>query len=226
MRKKPRQARSREMVEGLVLAAMDVIAERGLHDLTTNHIAARAGVSVGSLYQYFADKHALLDAVLEKLTRDLKRALDAPLRQHDSDLHGLTRAALNAVFDLFERNRGLYLELARGWYHARTMRAADTLEQYLAEAFRLYLLRHHPQFRFENLPAVLFVTINSAIFTGMRYFGRSAPHLQRAEVIEQLTQMLAGHLLREGGAASAGKPIKPPSRSRRVGSRHAARDSR
>lgn len=209
MRKKPRQARSREMVETLVQATMDVIAERGLHDTTTNHVAVRAGVSVGSLYQYFDDKHALLDAVLEQLTKDLRQVLEAPLHQQlDADLHTLTRAALKAVFDLFERNQGLYLELARGWYHVRTMRAADALEQYLAEAFRLYLLKHHQHFHFENLPAALFVAINSAIFTGMRYFGRAAPHLDRESVIEQLTQMLAGHLLREGGAEPARKPVK------------------
>ncbi|MCI0353744.1 MAG: TetR family transcriptional regulator, partial [Acidobacteria bacterium] len=49
MRKKPQQTRSRQMVKTLVEATARTIAERGLADTTTNHIATRAGVSVGSL---------------------------------------------------------------------------------------------------------------------------------------------------------------------------------
>ncbi|MGH8456078.1 MAG: TetR/AcrR family transcriptional regulator, partial [Stenotrophobium sp.] len=140
MRKKPVQQRSRQMVETLIDAAAQTIAERGLADTTTNHIADRAGVSVGSLYQYFATKEALIDAVSDRLRKDLTVALDAQVRAMlDADIRSLTRAALNAVFDYFEMHKGLYLELARNWYDARTIRTVDALESYMTEAFRLYL---------------------------------------------------------------------------------------
>ena len=220
MRKKPRQARSREMVAALVLAAREVLEDRGLHVLTTNHVAARAGVSVGSLYQYFEDKDTLIDAVLEALQRELVVELEATRQRHlDSDLQTLTRANLSTVFDQFERHRGAYLQLSHGWYHARTMRAADTLAEYLSEGFRLYLLRHHDSYRFRNLPAALFVTINSAIFTGMRYLGQPHARIGREEVIDQLTRMLAGHLEREGlSSAPSGRPGARPRRPRRASS--------
>jgi AcrR family transcriptional regulator len=56
MRKQPHQARARQRVDALIDAAAQEIADRGLLETTTNHIAARAGVSIGSLYQYFEDK--------------------------------------------------------------------------------------------------------------------------------------------------------------------------
>ncbi|MGQ0698509.1 MAG: TetR/AcrR family transcriptional regulator [Panacagrimonas sp.] len=199
MRKKPRQVRSREMVETLVQAAAETIAERGLLDTTTNHVAARAGVSVGSLYQYFDGKNALIDAVMERQQADLTRAIGQQFAgMLGADIRSLTRAALTAVFELFENSRGLYLELARGWYHAGTMRSVETLERFFTESFRLYLLRHHQSLRFENLPAALYVAFNGAVFTGIRYLSDPPAHLRRDDVIEQLTEMVAGYLLRVG----------------------------
>jgi AcrR family transcriptional regulator len=64
-RRLPKQERSRKLVEAIVEAARLVMAEHGAEALTTVNVAARAGVSVGSLYQYFAGRDALLFAVLE-----------------------------------------------------------------------------------------------------------------------------------------------------------------
>jgi len=64
-RRLPKQERSRRLVEAIVEAAQIVLAESGPDALTTVNVAQRAGVSVGSLYQYFAGRDALLFAVYE-----------------------------------------------------------------------------------------------------------------------------------------------------------------
>jgi len=64
-RRSPKQERSRRLVEAIVEAARITLVESGAQALTTVNVAARAGVSVGSLYQYFAGRDALLFAVLE-----------------------------------------------------------------------------------------------------------------------------------------------------------------
>lgn len=66
MRKAPRQQRSRATVDVIVEAAARVLARRGWARFTTNEIAAVAGVSVGSLYQYFPDKLAIAEAIRER----------------------------------------------------------------------------------------------------------------------------------------------------------------
>ena len=58
-RKTPRQARSNQLVEDILAAAARVLAEHGAHRFTTARVAERAGVSVGSLYQYFPNKAAI-----------------------------------------------------------------------------------------------------------------------------------------------------------------------
>ncbi|MBW9054728.1 TetR family transcriptional regulator [Rhizobium mesosinicum] len=59
-RKSPRQARSNELVNAILQAAVQVLALEGAQRFTTARVAERAGVSVGSLYQYFPNKAAIL----------------------------------------------------------------------------------------------------------------------------------------------------------------------
>jgi len=75
MRKAPRQQRSRVTVDAIVEAATRVLARRGWARFTTNEIAAVAGVSVGSLYQYFPDKLAIAEAIRQRHLDDVLVAL-------------------------------------------------------------------------------------------------------------------------------------------------------
>ena len=59
-RKQPKQARSTELVAAILEAAVQVLAKEGAHRFTTARVAEKAGVSVGSLYQYFPNKAAIL----------------------------------------------------------------------------------------------------------------------------------------------------------------------
>jgi AcrR family transcriptional regulator len=59
-RRKPKQARSADLLEAILQAAIQVLAKEGVHRFTTTRVAERAGVSVGSVYQYFPNKASIL----------------------------------------------------------------------------------------------------------------------------------------------------------------------
>src|ERR671937_342176 len=59
-RKQPKQARSAELVAAILQAAVQVLAKEGAQRFTTARVAEKAGVSIGSLYQYFPNKAAIL----------------------------------------------------------------------------------------------------------------------------------------------------------------------
>jgi AcrR family transcriptional regulator len=74
-RKRPRQERSRATVDTVLAATARVLVERGFDGLTTNAVAEEAGVSIGSLYQYFPNKEALVAALIEKHVEDMNAAI-------------------------------------------------------------------------------------------------------------------------------------------------------
>lgn len=114
-RRTPRQRRSRETVDTLVEAAAQVFSREGMA-ATTNRIAARAGLSIGTLYQYFPDKIALLRAVAERHVRDADRRLtDVFDRLRDDALPFDTtmRTLLEAVVDVHRDRPRLHALLHR-----------------------------------------------------------------------------------------------------------------
>lgn len=84
-RRAPSQQRSRLTYEALVEAAAQVFERHGYAAGTTNRIAERAGVSVGSLYQYFADKDAVLAAVARAHVAEGAKVLAPLLASLDGD---------------------------------------------------------------------------------------------------------------------------------------------
>ena len=68
-RKQPRQQRSAALVSAVLDAAVQVLTREGAARFTTARVAERAGVSIGSLYQYFPDKDAVMLALLARERR-------------------------------------------------------------------------------------------------------------------------------------------------------------
>ena len=79
-RKSPVQARSAVTVEALHIATIQVLTQEGLSRCTTTRVAERAGMSVGSLYQYYPNRDALLAAVLKKHLDSVAGAVDRACR--------------------------------------------------------------------------------------------------------------------------------------------------
>ena len=75
MRKKPQQQRAKLIVDHILQAAQICIVEQGLMHITTPKIAEKAGVSVGSLYQYFENKEEIIQELLRRKSENLGLAL-------------------------------------------------------------------------------------------------------------------------------------------------------
>lgn len=99
IRKLPVQERSRERVERMLLAAKFLIGEHGSDALRMSDVAQHATVSIGSLYQFFPDKTALVGALLERGNAESRRCIEEGFAAvHDED--GL-RLAFGSLFDIY-----------------------------------------------------------------------------------------------------------------------------
>ncbi|MCC8431632.1 TetR/AcrR family transcriptional regulator [Reyranella aquatilis] len=98
----PRQARATQTVASIVEAAAQILEKGGLAAFTTNAVAERAGVSIGTLYQYFGDKNALVMALarreMEAALADVARALQGEV---DPSVEGRIRAMVRTIVHAF-----------------------------------------------------------------------------------------------------------------------------
>jgi AcrR family transcriptional regulator len=99
-RKSPIQARSVASVDAILKATIQVLLRVGKERLTTTNVALRAGVSVGTLYQYFPNKKALLQAALKRHLTEVAEAVELVcLEQQGRTLRQMSTAVITAYLD-------------------------------------------------------------------------------------------------------------------------------
>lgn len=147
-RKRPVQERSRALVERVLDEAARIFEERGYAGTTTNHVAEAAGISIGSLYQYFPNKDALLVGLAERHLAEAvpqMEAIAAWLREERPSVEETCRAFVVATGELNRSDR-LHRLL---WQAPRTPALIDrlaALEDRLVDEVEWHLVRFgHPE---------------------------------------------------------------------------------
>ncbi len=106
-RKRPSQQRSQYTYDAVLDAATQLFERAGYAGTTTNHIAERAGVSIGSLYQYFPNKDAILYGLGERHVREIitvMSALSERMKEAAPPLEKSVRLLVNALADLHRQD--------------------------------------------------------------------------------------------------------------------------
>jgi AcrR family transcriptional regulator len=107
-RREPRQHRSRETVAAVLGAVPRVLARHGADALTTNRIAEAAGVSIGSLYQYFPDKQAIYRALHHRHIDDVIQVMERTVAERTASLEDFARGLVERLADLHGADPGLH----------------------------------------------------------------------------------------------------------------------
>lgn len=163
-RRIPRQSRARATRDAIVEAAAHLLAARGWGASTTNHIAGRAGVSIGSLYKYFPNKPSILAEVARRRIDAEVAGLAATFEARAVDPRGMPAAIVAATADRYAENAALdtaLMEQLGPLEVARFLRAAEAAVVRLTEA---YLARHERKLRASASVAFLAVhTLRGAL---------------------------------------------------------------
>jgi AcrR family transcriptional regulator len=101
MRRLPRQDRGQRRVNSILDAASDIFAELGYEASTTNLIATRANTSIGSLYQFFPNRRAILDALAGRYQAELNQLLNGVFQDHSRPLQVVFDELIDALFDYY-----------------------------------------------------------------------------------------------------------------------------
>lgn len=200
-RRSPVQGRSQATVEALLTATAQILVARGLEAATTNAIAERAGVSIGSLYQYFDGREAILVELIRRHVEAMKAVVAGGLGKVEG-------APLPEVVDPLIRGliaaHRVAPRLHQVLHQVAPIRGAATLddfEDFVAELVA-HALRGRPDLGIADpeLAARILVTATGGV---MRTTLRREPEQIRSEAFVVATVALVVGFLKELGGAAA-----------------------
>jgi AcrR family transcriptional regulator len=159
-RRQPKQLRARQTVEAVLDGVARILKREGVDAVTTNRIAEVAGVSIGSVYQYFPDKRAIFIALHQRHLEEVDRLVETKLVEHaESSLSELMRGMVSAMIEAHASDPKLYELLLTEVPHRAE--GAQEFAVRLHGAFRLAIASRAQQLKTRrDLDLVVFVVTN------------------------------------------------------------------
>ena len=204
VRRAPTQARAQQTIQTLFKAAAQILDKDGEPGLTTNKVAAAAGFSIGTLYQYFPSKEVLVRAMAAKgqgmVLQALEQYLSALELRADvaqMDPQELLRQAIRILLQGFATGKGFTQSLIRlGWSLEQPQETASVVRQ-VSDRLAIFFERiHHPALP-SPTPAQLFVLSRSVIGTLRSASLEKSPLLGSAALEDALVQVAWALLARK-----------------------------
>jgi AcrR family transcriptional regulator len=194
VRRRPRQRRARQTVEAVLDAVARVLKREGVKAITTNRIAEVAGVSIGSVYQYFPDKRAIFIALHQRHIEQIDRLVETTLVENArSSLDQLIRAMVEAMVDAHSPDPALYELLLTEVPH----RAEGTRDfsVRLHGAFRLAIAaRAHELRKGRDLDKLVFIVTHMVESLSHGIVLRRPTALSLAEAKEEVVRAVLAYL--------------------------------
>jgi len=194
-RKEPRQARSKAMLDTILDAMARVLVERGYAKTNTNAVAEAAGISVGSLYQYFPNKDALIFALRERHVAHMLAQFEGVVAKMDEqgtltgDFAALVEALVAAHLLEPELNRIFEEEVTAGM-----LPVFNEVRQRFYEAIKGVLLRHRKVLTTPDIDLAAFVVqrMLKSLITAVVLV--APPGVQAASVKSEIVPAVVGYL--------------------------------
>lgn len=161
-RKQAIQERSRATVDALIEATARILVREGFDKASTNRIAETAGVSVGSLYQYFPSKEALVAAVIDRHHDDLMQVVRGALAEVATlPVKQGVRKLVAAAIEAHRVDPKLHRVLAEQLPRTGKLESVEVFNREAYALFRSYLESHRNEFRTLDLQLAAFVCVTS-----------------------------------------------------------------
>jgi AcrR family transcriptional regulator len=157
-RKLPQQDRSRMTVEAILEATTHILTEEGYDKANTNRIAERAGISIGSLYQYFPNKESLMAALMEQHSNEIAVLVESKLQNlFDVPPKVAIPELIRAVIAAHAINPCLHQVLNEEIPRSERPQQMQTADERIAALLRAYLTRWRDRIYPQNLEMTVFI---------------------------------------------------------------------
>jgi AcrR family transcriptional regulator len=161
-RKKPRQERAKATTEAILAAAAQVLVEEGYEASSTNRIAARAGVSIGSLYQYFPTKEAIVYTLMKRHMEKMQELLfDSTAQYSHAPMTEAVPAYVKAMLAAHRVEPGLHRVIAEQLPRIGGYQGMKDSNDAIFPVIRAYLELHKKEIRNVDLDTLTFTLIHA-----------------------------------------------------------------
>jgi AcrR family transcriptional regulator len=197
-RKQASQQRSRATVDALVEATARILVREGFDAASTNRIAEQAGVSIGSLYQYFPSKEALVAAVIDRHHRDLMQVVRGALAEVASDpIEEAVRKLVAVAIRAHRVDPKLHRVLTEQIPRTGRLEKVETFSRENYALFRGYLEGHRDEIRAVDLGLAAFVCVTSIealTLSAVLHHPEVLSDTAMAGLIDEATRLVVGYL--------------------------------
>lgn len=194
-RKPPQQRRSRETVSAVLDATIRIFEQEGPERATTSRVAEVAGVSVGTLYQYFENRDAILyalqDREFERATELMQRVLSdgAPASERE-----LARAVVEQLLGLYRAAPALHRVLAVEGLRVTPTERVQAFDRRIVDVIRAFLANMGGRARRKNPEAAAFVIYQSVRAAMLAFLLERPVGMDEAALIEELSDLIVRYL--------------------------------
>ncbi len=203
MARKPQQKRAKVTVEAIIEAGFISVAQHGLECSTTRQISEIAGISVGSLYEYFENKEAIYQAMSDHFIDEVLQMLQAQATAIvQLDLPDVVQLLLYQFSALLQRDNARYLICIKYAGQFDYVRYAQKVESALVEMMMRYVMHHPKYFRLDNMATMIYVCINGAIFLVIRHLILPNPSISFDDAVRGTCKMIESYVNAELAAIS------------------------
>jgi AcrR family transcriptional regulator len=217
-RKRASQARSRATVDALIEATARILVKQGFDKASTNRIAKVAGVSVGSLYQYYPGKEALVVAVIERHNREIMQVVRGALAEVASQpIEKAVRRLVAAAIDAHRVDPRLHRVLAEQLPRTGRLENVETFNREADALFKAYLESHRDELRVVDVGLAAFVCVTSIealTHTAVLHRSDMLGDAAVGTLVDEATRLVVGYL--QVGAVRAVSPRIPDCKPRRA----------
>lgn len=201
-RKQPRQARSKVTLDAIFEATIQVLVSDGPRRLTTTRVAARAGVSVGTMYQYFPHKQALFYALNERYLDALAAKVEAACQaRHGAPIGQMVEAIVTTYWHAKTERPEVTRALYRSVVELDNESLIETFSRRV-DAATLSMLASTCDAKFPDLPTVNLTLLSTIFGTVRNVFERNLPDTEAGAVKRQLIVMCIAYLDTVGSTSS------------------------
>jgi AcrR family transcriptional regulator len=213
-RKRPVQARSQATVDAILEAAARILVAEGYGGFTTNRVAAAAGVSVGSLYQYFPNKEALLAELKGRHVAQLERGLDTVMAGlGDAPLAEIVTAVIAANVAAHLIDPELHRVLSTEVPQLGPTDASIAFDQRTAARVRAVFASHRREIAVHDLDLAAYLVVRTVEATIHEAVVERPDDLASGAIAREVTRLLLNYLT-VGTAPHRRAPSRDPSASR------------